>query len=56
MGMTPLSWQDIHAYCVLFGYRFSRTELAILRLIDAAYFEVQAEERDRQDTARDARK
>lgn len=56
MGMTPLSWQDIHAFCSLFGYRFSQTELTVLRLIDSAYFTAQSDEKERQDKTKDGKK
>ena len=38
MGLTPLSWQDIHAFCTVTGEPLSRDDVRIIRLIEAAFF------------------
>lgn len=47
MGLGPLSWQDMHAFCQMTGERLSEGELEAVRVIDAEFFASQsaAEER-----------
>ena len=51
-GPSPFTWLDIHAYSSVTGVRFNRRDLTLLRIIDAAYFTAQAEEKERQDKAK----
>jgi hypothetical protein len=56
-GLTPLSWQDMSAFCFVTGEALSRNDVRIIRLIEAEFFASReaAEERRQKSAERKAR-
>lgn len=44
MGLNPLSWGEIDAYCRLTGQRMQRWELNLLAIFDTAFLDVMQKE------------
>lgn len=52
MGLGPLSWLDIDAFCRVTGERLSPGELEAVRVIDAEFFASQAAAEERRSKAK----
>jgi hypothetical protein len=52
LGLGPLSWQDIHAFCQITNERLSADQLEAIRVIDAEFFASQAAAEDRRGRVR----
>ena len=52
MGLGPLSWQDIDAFCRVTGERLSPGELEAVRVIDGEFFASQSAAEERRSKAK----
>ncbi len=49
MGVTPLSWVDLDAWCHMRGEELSYTQLELIRTIDNAYVKSANEKKEQED-------